>query len=222
MSEPMRFPALSKHTFVKHAFICRVPGVETAVERELALQRLAPFHDALRCQEGMGEFVTAEQVHGAGVALVTATTRGTQPQVDALVTAEPGICLGIYVADCCAVYLLDPVRRCIGLAHSGAKGTRLGIVPATLELMTGQCGTDPADLIVQLSPCIRPPLYEVDFAAEIIRQCQQAGVRQIHDSGLCTGSDLERFYSYRVEQGRTGRMLALLELAGEGEAPAEP
>ena len=38
------------------------------------------------------------------------------------------------------------------------------------------------------------------------------GVRRIHDDGECTACDLEQFYSYRMEKGRTGRMLALLGL----------
>jgi len=65
---------------------------------------------------------------------------------------------------------------------------------------------------VQLSPCIRPPHYEVDFAAEIVRQCRASGVKTIHDSGVCTACDLKRYYSYRAEKGKTGRMLALLGL----------
>ena len=40
-----------------------------------------------------------------------------------------GLCLGVYVADCCAIYLADPVKRAIGLLHSGKKGTELGIAP---------------------------------------------------------------------------------------------
>jgi copper oxidase (laccase) domain-containing protein len=67
-------------------------------------------------------------------------------------------------------------------------------------------------MVVQLSPCIRPPHYEVDFAAQIIKQCRDRGVQQIHDSGKCTASDLASYYSYRMEKGRTGRMLALLGL----------
>ncbi len=74
-------------------------------------------------------------------------------------------------------------------------------------------GSDPENMIVQLSPCIRPPHYEINFAAEIIRQCRSYGVKQIHDSGICTACDLDRYYSYRAEKGKTGRMLALLGLA---------
>ena len=78
--------------------------------------------------------------------------------------------------------------------------------------MIERFGSDPANMIVQLSPCIRPPHYEVDFAAEIIRQCRALGVQQIHDSGICTACDLDRYYSYRAEKGKTGRMLAVLGL----------
>jgi copper oxidase (laccase) domain-containing protein len=66
--------------------------------------------------------------------------------------------------------------------------------------------------VVQLGPCIRPPHYEIDFAADIVEQCRRAGVRQINDSATCTACDTTRYYSYRAEKGRTGRMLALLAL----------
>ena len=55
--------------------------------------------------------------------------------------------------------------------------------------------------------------YEVDFAAEIIRQCRALGVQQIYDPGMCTACNLGRYYSYRAERGKTGRMLAVLGLS---------
>jgi copper oxidase (laccase) domain-containing protein len=67
-------------------------------------------------------------------------------------------------------------------------------------------------MIVQLSPCIRPPHYDVDFDSEIIRQCRALDVQHIHDSGACTACDLSRYYSYRAEKGKTGRMLAVIGL----------
>ena len=79
--------------------------------------------------------------------------------------------------------------------------------------MKEQFGTAACDLVVQLSPSIRPPHYEVDFTAEIASQLRAEGVSQIHDSGQCTACDLERYYSYRAEKAHTGRMLALLALA---------
>ena len=131
---------------------------------------------------------------------------------DGLITNQIGISLGIYVADCCAIFLVDPVRHCLGLVHSGRKGTEQAIVERAIGTMHEQFGSVPRDLVVQLSPCIRPPHYEVDFAAEIIRQVRGSGVEQVHDSGRCTACDLSRYYSYRAEKARTGRMLALLAL----------
>ena len=57
---------------------------------------------------------------------------------DGLVTNQPGVSLGIYVADCGAVFLVDPVRRCLGLVHSGKKGTELAIVERAIEQMRGK------------------------------------------------------------------------------------
>jgi copper oxidase (laccase) domain-containing protein len=100
----------------------------------------------------------------------------------------------------------------IGLVHSGKKGTELGFVANAIETMAARFGSQASDLVVQLSPCIRPPHYEIDFAAEIVRQCRDLGVTSVHDLGVCTACDLKRYYSYRAEKGRTGRMLAFLAL----------
>src|SRR5262249_31403615 len=135
------------------------------------------------------------------------------PGVDGLITADPTVCLGIHVADCGAVFIVDRVRRVFALLHSGRKGSELGITSVAIRAMREQHGCDPADMVVQLAPCIRPPNYEIDFAASILQQAREAGVREVHDCGTCTGANLDRYYSYRAEKGRTGRMLALLALA---------
>ncbi len=210
------YPSVTQGGLCVNAFVGRVADVEVDVDREEALQRLSPFHDKAR--EDLGfvgmPFITAEQVHGEGVAVVGETSSAPVVGVDALVTNRPNVCLGIYVADCCAIYVVDPVNAAIGLAHSGKKGTELGILPAVLRKMECAYGTEPGDVIVQLSPCIRPPHYEVDFAAEICRQAEKAGVRELVDPGDCTASLPERYSSSRREKGQTGRMLALLALSG--------
>ena len=96
--------------------------------------------------------------------------------------------------------------------HSGRKGTELAVVTNAVREMIDRFRSDPANMVVQLSPCIRPPHYEVDFAAEIVRQCRAFEMKEIHDCGVCTASDLDRYYSYRAEKGKTGRMLALIGL----------
>lgn len=210
------FPSLTVLPFVRHGFVGRVPGIDVATDRAEALSRLEAAHRNLRANLGVaaGSFATAEQVHGAEVAVIDQPLAGERcfDGADGLITNQVGVSLGIYVADCCAIFLVDPVRHCLGLVHSGRKGTELAIVERAIETMHTQFGSVPGELVVQLSPCIRPPHYEVDFAAEIVRQVRGSGVKRVHDSGCCTACNLSRYYSYRAEKARTGRMLALLAL----------
>ena len=212
-----QFPPLSALPGVIHGFTLRAAGIEVSHAKMEALARLDGVHREIRDEHGLGSapFITAKQVHGNQIGLVDATTEENQcfESCDGLITNQRGVCLGIYVADCCAVYLVDPMRHAIGLVHSGKKGTELDVVSKAIESMAEQFGSRSADLIVQLSPCIRPPHYEIDFAAAIVRQCRDLGVMAVHDGGVCTACDLERYYSYRAEKGRTGRMLAFLALA---------
>ena len=206
------YEALEGLSSIRHAFLCRVPGLDVRTDREEALKRLAEYHAAAREELGFSvdPFGTARQVHGDRIAVLRNGITQEVAETDGLLTNVPGLCLGVYVADCCAIYLVDPVKRAIGLVHSGKKGTELGIATRAVETMTREYGSEPADLIAQLSPCIRPPDYEVDFAADIARQLRAAGVGRVSDCGVNTAADLMRYYSYRVEKGRTGRLLALL------------
>jgi len=221
MNAPVeRFEALGRLSGVRHAFIGRVPGIDVRVDREEALARLAAVHGEMRREMHFGELLgTAKQVHGNRVAALRDPATREEPETDGLVTNVPGLCLGVYVADCCAVYLVDPVRRAIGLLHSGRKGTDLAIAQRAVDAMAREYGSHPADIVAQLSPCIRPPQYEVDFAAEIVRQLHAAGVGTVADCGANTAADLGRYYSYRMEKGRTGRLLALLMLENPPSRP---
>jgi copper oxidase (laccase) domain-containing protein len=211
-----QFVALSGLPGIIHGFTRRVPGLEMAHDKAEALARLDGVHRSIRSEHGLTgvPFVTAQQVHGKAIGVVDSAISGDKcfEGCDGLVTDQRGVCLGIYVADCGPVFLVDPVRRAIGLVHSGKKGTELGVVPEAIRMMGDRFGSRASDLVLQLGPCIRPPHYEIDFAAEILRQSRELGVNAVHDSGVCTACDLERYYSYRAEKGRTGRMLAFLAL----------
>ena len=153
--------------------------------------------------------VEAGQPHGNGVAVVDAgDDRETMPGVDALATFAPGVVLAIRVADCGPVYFFDPAHKAIAIAHSGRKGTEQNIVGATIATLCAS-GSRASDLIVFLGPCIRPPQYQIDFASEILLQARNAGVRSVFDSGENTATDLQQYYSYRMEKGQTGRMWAV-------------
>ena len=209
------FPALDALPAVRAVFLQRVPGLDVKTDRETALKRLAGIQREALNEAGFARMplAKASQVHGANVVRISSTDTFPVPDCDALITTDRNLCLGIYVADCAAVYVADRHGRGIGLAHSGRKGTELGIVPKTIVAVCAATGADPHDLIVQISPCIRPPHYEVDFAAEIRSQAVEAGVREIHDCTSCTGSNLEKYYSYRKEERQTGRLLAAMALS---------
>ena len=200
---------------IRASFLTRVSGVNVDTDKVATVARLEPSHRS--SIDGMGfqweQCWRAEQVHGAEVAVVGASYNARVIEgVDGLISGDKGALLGIYVADCGAIYLADKKSGAIGLLHSGKKGTELGILTKALEKMAQEFGTDPRDVIVALAPCIRPPAYEVDFADEIHEQALQAGVKEENftDSGICTSENLEEYYSYRTEKGATGRMLALL------------
>jgi copper oxidase (laccase) domain-containing protein len=225
-----QFPALSAIGICRHVFTQRIPGIDVLHDKAEVLKRLDAAHREVRNAIDPGDWplVTAQQVHGNKIAIVDEVgsairaDRGRRgaaslpsrefPGCDGIITNQRRVALGIYVADCCAVYIVDPKTPAIGLVHSGRKGTELGVVTNAINQMVHRFTSDPADMIIQLSPCIRPPHYEVDFAAEIMQQCQAFGVKEIHDSGICTACNLDRYYSYRAEKGKTGRMLALIAL----------
>ena len=214
-----QFPALSAIEICRHALTQRIPGIDVSHDKAEVLKRLEAAHREIRNAIAVGDWplFTAQQIHGNKIAVVDSCTHGPAgrefPACDGIITNQSGIMLGVYVADCCAVYIIDPKTPAIGLVHSGRKGTELDIVTNAIRQLKDRFGSDPTEMIVQLSPCIRPPHYEVDFAAEIIRQCRASGVKTIYDSGVCTACDLGRYYSYRAEKGKTGRMLALLGLS---------
>jgi len=223
-----QFPALSAIGICRHVFTHRIPDIDVAHDKAEVLKRLDAAHRGIRDAIGVGDWplFTAQQIHGNKIAVVDevgSARRADQTLLhgvptrefsgcDGIITNQRGIVLGVYVADCCAVYIVDPKTPAIGLVHSGRKGTELGVVPNAIRKMIDHFDSDPVEMIIQLSPCIRPPHYEVDFAPEIVRQCRALGVKEIHDSGVCTACHLKHYYSYRAEKGKTGRMLALIGL----------
>jgi copper oxidase (laccase) domain-containing protein len=198
-------------------WIPRQNGINVLGDRDFALRNLAPCHNAIIAAE-YPDIATrhhAEQVHGNGVAVISSPSEEKtilHPKVDGLITNLPGQLLAVYIADCAAIYLADPVARAIALLHSGKKGTEGNILAKAVAAMKSEYGTQAADLVCVLSPCIRPPDYEVDIATMIREQAAALGIKHFQDSCENTAADLTRHYSYRIEKGQTGRMLALLSV----------
>jgi copper oxidase (laccase) domain-containing protein len=213
-SEAESFALLEGVPGIRACFFGRIPSLPIAVERARAMELLEPHHRRLLQESGLGShpLITAEQIHGNSVAVVRTPQPEPVPFADGLLTTTRGITLGILVADCAPVWVVARDGSAGALLHSGKKGTELGIVPAGIRALCSHAAITPRDLIVVIGPCIRPPCYDVDFAAEIRAQAEAAGIGAIHDDGICTACHPERYYSYRREKGLTGRMLATLTL----------
>lgn len=120
---------------------------------------------------GLGEDnITATfQRHSASVQVVTKKEARRHvfyrpdPMViaDGIITAEPGLMLASMESDCTPVYLLDPVRRVIGMIHSGWKGTASLISVKAVQLMEKDFSSRPEDVMVAFGPSICRDCYEV-------------------------------------------------------------
>ena len=112
--------------------------------------------------------VSTDQQHTATVIRVTGedagkgvTIRPGFDSVDGLVTCEKDLALVVYGSDCVPVMFADPVREAIGVCHAGWKGTAGRIAKNTVEMMAGEFGTDPKDLICGIGPSVCADCYEV-------------------------------------------------------------
>lgn len=88
-------------------------------------------------------------------------TGGKLEGVDGLVTDVPGLCLVTFYADCVPLFFVDPVKKAVGLSHSGWRGTVGKIGRVTVELMQEQFGCDPSDILAAIGPSVCQDCYEV-------------------------------------------------------------
>jgi len=143
-------------------------GLRVGDEEELVLENRRRLLQALGLD--LDAVVTAEQVHGDRIVRVGQKERGRGARsretaiegADGLITDEPGVVLLAFFADCVPIFLLDPERPAIGLAHAGWKGTVLGVAKKALAAMQREFGTDPRRCLAALGPSIGPCCYEVD------------------------------------------------------------
>ena len=84
------------------------------------------------------------------------------PDADAFITDEKNLPIAIRTADCVPVFIFDPIRRVIGLAHAGWRGTYKEIASKTVQRMQEKYASQPSDLKVVLGPCIRECCYKVN------------------------------------------------------------
>ncbi len=171
---------------------------------------------------------TCHQVHG--LAIRRAPTADREPECDAIWSDQKNIALGIKVADCLPVSIIDRKNSIIANIHSGWRGAVQGIIAATLDAAP----LDPSESFAFLGPSIRVCCFEVgeevaaqfdahfidrtrgpkphvDVIAVTVAILRQRGFAEerIIDPGLCTRCVGSIFHSYRRDK-RSGRNLAIV------------
>jgi hypothetical protein len=172
---------------VRHAFFTREGGVSEGVYASLnggqgssddparVAENRRRMAAALKVADG--HLLTCYQIHSAEAAIATAPwTRADAPRADAIVTATPGLALGVSIADCGPVLFADNEARVVGAAHAGWKGALTGILESTVAKME-ELGADRARIVAAIGPLIRQSSYEV--GPEFVRRFGEADAMNI-------------------------------------------
>ena len=183
-------------------------------------------------------YVVSNDDRGSGSTFVESSLKG----IDGLITCEKGILCTAFFADCVPLFFFDPKIRYIGIAHAGWKGT-VGRIAEEMTKKFVEVGANAEDILVAIGPCISNENYEVDnyvkeripeaFQKEVLTPLGnehylldlkklnveilvQAGIfrSNIDVTNYCTFRDEDLFFSYRRDQGKTGRMLGFIGFTG--------
>lgn len=174
----LKFPMLEATGLVEHGFSTRLGGASSGMFTSLNLSfhrgddQEAVMENFRRLARTFGirmdQFVFTDQTHTTNVVQVTEKDAGRGltlmpgfKDVDGLITDRPGLMLSAFFADCVPLYFVDPVRKAIGLSHSGWRGTVNRMGQATIQAMHRAFGTEASDLICAIGPSICSDCYEV-------------------------------------------------------------
>lgn len=170
---------------------------------------------------------TARQIHSIRVAVVDGQA-APPPEADALVTRQPGLCLGILTADCTPILLADADAGVIAAAHAGWRGAVGGIIEATVAAMEVE-GARSDRIVAAIGPTISLANYEVgpDFVRDLLARHRdaanrvsgafgsrehfdlpgfafdrliEAGIGLVDDLALCTYAEPKKYFSHRFAQ----------------------
>ena len=156
---------------MRHGFFTRQGGVSLGPHSSLNCgastgdQADAVRENRARVAGNLGvmatNLVTAKQVHGISVGLVTGPwTEGALPEHDALVTNLPGVAIGVLTADCAPIVLADLAAGVVAVAHAGWRGALAGVIEATVATME-RLRARPDRTVAVVGPTIAQPSYEV-------------------------------------------------------------
>jgi polyphenol oxidase len=178
--------------------------------------------------------VSSKQVHENKVLVATHPHRAEG--YDAIITNRKNIYVMVATADCTPILIYDKKNSAVAAIHAGWRGTVANIVLETLNAMRDNYGTRGDDCLAFIGACISEKKFEVgeevaekfddsvkrfdpvrnkffvDLKKANYDQLIQFGLlsENIEISNYCTIEDNDKFYSYRKEKGKTGRMYALI------------
>ena len=237
LPEPIISPLFDDATRkgIRHGFFTRRGGVSEGLYRGLnvglgsddAREKVEENRRRVSGWFGLApeRLATVNQVHSPDVVVVDATYDGNRPKADALVTASPGVILGVLTADCCPVLFADAEAGVIGAAHAGWKGALGGVLENTIlamqslgarrEAITACLGpsisganyevgpefvdrflAQNADFAVFFRPSSKPGHAMFDLQGLTVKRLTDAGIRA-ESLNICTYADPDSFYSYR-------------------------
>jgi hypothetical protein len=221
----LRAVNLSDLPGVTHGFFGRTGGVSEGIYNSLNCGpgsgdvRAHVLENRRRVGAALGAAapVTLGQIHSPNVVTVTTPwaigqtpeeDRLTIPLGDAMVTAVPGIALGILTADCAPVLFADAQARVIGAAHAGWKGAVTGVLEATLAAMEA-LGARRDRIAATIGPCISQTNYEVgaEFHARFVGEDTGNTMYFVPgDRAAHYRFDLERFAADRLARAGVDRI----------------
>lgn len=178
----LSYPILENTGLVNHGFTTRLGGVSVgncatmniSTTRGDAPEAIEENKRRLAAAIGVlpEDMTFTHQTHTVNVAVVHEEDRGKRfMDTDGMITNVPGICLVTFYADCVPLYFVDPVKKAIGLSHSGWRGTVHKMGKVTVEKMVQTYGSDPKDIIAAIGPSICQDCYEV--SEEVIEQFRE-------------------------------------------------
>jgi purine-nucleoside/S-methyl-5'-thioadenosine phosphorylase / adenosine deaminase len=171
---------------------------------------------------------TAKQIHSS-IVLDAAEGAG---EGDALISDRAGVTVGVRTADCVPILLVDPSIPAVAAIHAGWRGSAENIASKAVRCLADEWHTLPGNLRAAIGPAIGVCCYEVglevakqfeqwipvtenrhlDLPAINERQLRAAGVADIWKSGECTFCAPDRFFSFRREREKAGRMMSFIGL----------
>lgn len=169
---PIQSPLLAAGTnkTIRHGFFTRHGGVSEGIYRGLNVGlgshdvHQSVMENRRRVAQWFGrpveKLATVHQMHSPDVNIVDARYNGERPEADAMVTATPGIIIGVLSADCGPILFADAEAGVVGAAHAGWKGAVTGVLENTIEAMIG-LGAERGRIVASLGPSISRLNYEV-------------------------------------------------------------